>query len=154
MEYLLKEPPSILVCAVFDRCRASASPVAVRDAALLTVYFGARLPFADIAALDRADYRGDGVLFRPDRRELRAREGARESLEAWCWLRGDRAGPLFARVGPSGTVSLRRPSPASLRRRVRARMSAVGAGEVPPMELADAYRSPWWHPASRLGSNG
>lgn len=137
------------VCAVFDRCRASPSPAAVRDAALLSVFFGAGLDLTAVAALDRSDYPGEGLLRTPQGRWLRARDGARECLDDWCWLRGDGPGPLFPPGEADGAVSSRRPSPESLMDAIRRRMTAAGLAGWDPRALALTYRSPWWEAAGR-----
>lgn len=143
-EHLQERCNEAPVCAVFDRCRASPSPAAVRDAALLSVFFGAGFDLTTVAALDRSDYQGDGLLRTPEGRWLRAHAGARECLDDWCWLRGEGPGPLFPPVGGGGTVTCRRPSTDSLMEVIRHRMTAAGVGEWDPRALAVMYRSPWW----------
>lgn len=139
--------PDRPVCEVFDRCVASPAPEAVRDAALLSVFFGAGMGFRAIAGLDRVDYRGDGLLVGSDGGLLRARSGARLALERWSWLRGRRPGPLFRDLAPRGARTGGRPTHASLRRAVERRMSAAGMSRMSPEALARGYRSPWWEEA-------
>lgn len=150
-EHLMERRVEAPVCAVFDRCRASPSPAAVRDAALLSVFFGAGLDLAAVVALDRSDYPGGGLLHAPGGPWFRARSGARACLDDWCWIRGDAPGPLFLPLGADGGISSRRPSAESLMAAIRRRMAVAGAAGWDPRALAATYRSPWWREARGTG---
>lgn len=159
------------VCALFDACRAvaegertevpglasdRASPaaraVAARDAALVSVLFGARVPRETALGLPLAAYDpATGRLEVGEARRPRAVDGARRALDDWLSARGTRPGPLLCRVAPSGEV---RPDGLTSRDvdRVLSRW-ARRAGiepfdpEVDPETFRRLYRSPWWKPA-------
>lgn len=139
------------MCALFDACRNVGSPEAVRDAALLSVLYGAEVPRDAALALPRRAYdEGRGVLrWTPQdgedgaARARRASEGAREALEDWLEVRGDASGPLLCRLegrheepraltGDDVTAALRRAAD-------RAEVEFLDEAE-----LIRLYTSPWW----------
>lgn len=135
------------ICALFDACREADTPIGVRDAALLSVLYGAnvsreralRLP---IDAYDPTT----GRLETPgaDPRVRVAAEGAREALRDWIELRGSGGGPLFCRLR-DGEAEPGRPMETGDVDRLLDRWSGeAGVDDVRPDAIRRLYRSPWW----------
>lgn len=153
------------VCTVFDDCVADDSARGRRDAALISVLYGAEVAGRTAVALPRDAYDAStGVLTWPagtshpageessDREARseagvharRAVSGAREALEAWLEVRGDGPGPLLCRVGEGGKPV---PEPLSVGRAVRIleeRARLAGMRTWPADAARRLYDSPWW----------
>lgn len=138
------------ICALFDACRAAGTPRAARDAALLSVLYGAnvtrdralRLP---AGAWDPATGRLETPGSDPTARV--AVEGAREALTAWLELRGGSDGPLFCRLPDGGPDPGRPMEPSDVDRLLARWARAAGVEEVRPEAFRRLYRSPWWQAA-------
>jgi site-specific recombinase XerC len=95
--------------AVFGACADDPKPLAIRDAAVLGVLYGAGLRRAEASALDLADVDRDAgalrVLGKGNKERLACvRHGAKEALEDWLALRGDTPDPLFWPVTKGGKL--------------------------------------------------
>ncbi len=99
--------------ALFDACSQDQSPAGARDAALLTVLYGAGLGRSEATALDLRDYDASSgaVAIRGtthDReRTLYAVGSAAEILDRWISIRGTAPGPLFLPIDKAGKVVIR-----------------------------------------------
>lgn len=152
------------MCALFDACRDDGSARGIRDAALLSVVYGAGVPRATALALPLGAYDADrAVLTWPAAgqqpgdgrggklRARRATDGARAALEDWLEVRGPDPGPLLCRLdGGSGTPRpLAGETVTSILRRW-ARRSGVETPEE--AELVRHYTSPWWEDVGGEGT--
>lgn len=163
------------VCALFDACRAvaegepgevpslatlRASPaaraIAARDAALVSVLFGAGVPRRTALAVPVEAYDpATGRLEAEGGTASVAVDGAREALDGWLALRGPEPGPLLCRVTPSGEPRPRRLAPDDVDRLFsrwaeRAGIEPYDPDADPPV-FRRLYRSPWWKPAEPEG---
>lgn len=138
------------VCALFDACRDDGSPRGIRDAALVSVLFGAGVPRAAALALPLAAYDADRAVLRwraggesGEPRARRATDGARAALEDWLEVRGAVAGPLLCRL--AGRSRTPRPlADGTVTSVLRRWGSRSGVDEPDASELARLYTSPWW----------
>lgn len=140
------------VCAIFDACRDDGGPRGLRDAALVSVLFGANVPRDRALALPADAYDPATGRLRPGiggGREgglvLQASSGARQVLDAWRETRGGGSGPLFCAVDDDGTV---RPDAGLTASEVDhvldRRAQAAGVERYRVNDLRRLYRSPWW----------
>lgn len=99
--------------ALFDTCSQDQTAAGARDAALLTVLYGAGLRRSEAAALDIRDYdvsRGALAIVATigDReRTLYTVDSAAGTLDRWIALRGAAPGPLFVPIDKAGKVLIR-----------------------------------------------
>lgn len=152
------------VCALFDVCREAGSPRGTRDAALVSVLYGANVGRDRAVRLVRDAYdertgrldprrtaagpgSGDGpdASGGPEAGHRRwATDGARRALDDWVRLRGDEAGALFCPIEADRPVP-GRPLPAGRVDEVLARWArAAGLDGFCGGDLRDLYESPWW----------
>lgn len=132
-------------CALFDACRAAGGPRGARDAALVSVLFGANVPAEAAVGLAVGAWDPDtGVLEAESAGALRAREGAREALDVWLDARGPQPGPLFCPVGDDGSIRLRALSPEEAERAMAARAREADIVPYSSSDLVELYVSPWW----------
>lgn len=100
------------IAALFDVCDL-AQPVGARDAALLSLLYGAGLRRTEAVALDRADYdRATGRITVTGKgghqRHVWAASGGKVALDAWVEHRGGQPGPLLRPVAKGGKIEARR----------------------------------------------
>lgn len=140
------------VCAIFDACRRADGPRGTRDAALVSVLFGANVPRSRALDLPHDAYDPGTGLLRPgpggegaEGLVLQASSGAREVLDEWREARGSEPGPLFCPVEDDGTV---RPAEGLAASEVDAILDHwAGVAEIDRYRVNDFrrfYRSPWW----------
>lgn len=92
--------------SLFAACVADASPLAVRDAAIIAVLHATGMRRAECSDLKLGDYdQGEGRLHIQHGKGDKARlvylnAGAQSALERWLAVRGDQSGPLFLRFRP------------------------------------------------------
>lgn len=147
------------MCALFDACREDGSARGIRDAAVLSILYGAGVPRATALALPLGAYDADrAVLTWPvggrqggdgpedEARARRATDGARAAMEDWLEIRGTAPGPLLCRLaGGSGTGrALAEEAVSSILRRWARRSGVKTPDEA---ELIRLYTSPWWEDA-------
>lgn len=138
-------------CAVFDACRDAATARGARDAALVSVLYGAGLPAEEVVRLPVEAYDpGTGGLHiareRGREKNLRARAGAREALAEWTALRGPRPGALFLRLDGDGRPLPRPLEPGEVRQALRRWAERAGLEGWNGAFVRRHYRSPWWSP--------
>lgn len=135
------------ICALFDACRHAESAAGIRDAALLSVLYGANVPRERTLALGRDAYdEASGRLRVPggDPTPRWASEGARRALGDWVGLRGSEPGPLFCVLEDGAAEPRRRLEPAAVDELLERWAGVAGVDEVRPDALRRLYRSPWW----------
>lgn len=138
------------ICALFDACRGAGTPRGVRDAAVLSVLYGANVPREralqlPVGAWDPTTGRLETPGADPPARA--AVEGAREALAAWLELRGGADGPLFCPL-PDGAPDPGRPmDPGDVDRLLARWAREAGVEDVRPAAFRRLYRSPWWRAA-------
>lgn len=135
------------ICALFDACRGAGTPRGVRDAAVLSVLYGANVARERALRLPVGAWEPTtGRLETPgaDPPVRAAAEGAREALGEWLGLRGAADGPLFCRLR-DGEPDPRRPmEPGDVDRLLGRWAREAGVEEVRPGAFRRLYRSPWW----------
>lgn len=149
------------VCAVFDHAAADPSARGRRDAALVSVLFGAGVPraVARVLTIDAWDPASATLAWRPDRKggggrredtiRRRATDGARRALEAWRDVRGTEPGPLLCPLDRAGEPLLRPLAHAEITRILQARVDEAGVRTWSARAFRRRYDSPWWEEASR-----
>lgn len=147
------------ICALFDACREAGTPRGARDAALLSVLFGANLPRGRALGLDRGDFdAATGRLRAPGggASVRRAGEGALEALRDWARLRGEAPGPLFCPLERGRPDPSRRLEPPAVDALLERWAEAAGVDGASPRAFRDLYRSPWWsgEPREAGGASG
>lgn len=135
------------MCALFDACRDDGSPRGTRDAALLSVLYGAGVPREVALALPLAAYDPVRAVLRwraeGEPRARRATEGARAALADWREVRGDAVGPLLCRLD-GRTGAPRALTHDDVTSAIRRWASRVGVEELEEADLDRLYTSPWW----------
>jgi site-specific recombinase XerD len=131
--------------AVFGILSETATPGAVRDAALVGVLYGGGLRRSEAVGLDLSDWQPDGtlrVLGKGNKeRAVYLEGGAKAALEVWLELRGPEAGPLFYPVDKRGRIQRRRMSDQSVRLILLKRALAAGVASFAPHDLRRTYIS-------------
>jgi site-specific recombinase XerD len=105
------------IASLIQNCIEDGSPIGIRDAAIISILFGAGLRREEITKLNLEDYNPDGAKFvirgkRSKQRFAYLGDGALAALMTWLEHRGEDAGPLLRHV--SKTVpkeSLHLPGP-------------------------------------------
>lgn len=135
--------------ALLRSCAQDLSAAGVRDAALLGIGILGGLRRAELAGLQVHDYRrgelrspGDGVLWvtgkRNKTRTVPVASGVQAALADWLHLRGDWAGPLFARINKAGIIQPHPLSTAAIYQIFQKRATQAG---VPPFSPHDLRRT-------------
>lgn len=133
--------------ALFRCCADDGTPSASRDAALLSLLYGAGLRRSEAVSIDVGDYNastGEVVVRRGKGRKARtvyATNGGRTALDAWIAVRGDDEGPLLCPVNKGGRISLRRMSDQAVLYRLRARAAAAGVAAFTPHDCRRSFIS-------------
>lgn len=119
-------------------CREGAGgPSGARDAALISLLYGAGLRRAEVVALDLADYTGE--IIRAGDREIPLAVGAREAVDAWTAVRSRAPGPLLCPVLDQ-PVGIRRMSTQAVLTALSRRSKDAGlARAIRPNDLRRAY---------------
>lgn len=135
------------ICALFDACREADTPLGTRDAALLSVLYGANVSRERALRLSIDAYDPTtGRLETPgeDPPVRTATEGAREALGDWVELRGDAGGSLFCRLRDDETAPGRPMETGDVDRLLDRWAGEAGVDDVRPEAFRRLYRSPWW----------
>ena len=108
------------IASLIQNCIEDGSPIGIRDAAIISILFGAALRREEITELNLEDYNPEGARFvirgkRSKQRFAYLGDGALAALMTWLELRGEAAGPLFVPVKRGGILRPgRRLSPQSI----------------------------------------
>ena len=135
---------------LFTDCSTDASPVGVRDAALLGVLYGSGLRRAEIVALDVTDYDPATAALRVAHGKGRKarltyiRGGAAAALEQWMAVlasAGDnsRDGPLFVRLRKGDTITTDRLTPSGVLLVLQRRARAAGVAPFSPHDVRRTF---------------
>lgn len=86
--------------SLIQNCIEDGSPIGIRDAAIISILFGAGLRREEITKLNLEDYSPEGAKFvirgkRSKQRVAYLGDGALAALVTWLEIRGKDAGPLF-----------------------------------------------------------
>lgn len=164
------------ICALFDRCREEGGARGTRDAALISVLFGAGVAREVAVALPVGAYRpATGILTwrrspapppRPDAgppatdpvgrlQRRRAVSGARSVLDDWIGIRGRGPGPLMCRLIGEGVSAAPWPlTPDDVSRILEVRARAAGVRAFSVSAFRHLYDSPWWEEVPPGGPAG
>lgn len=133
--------------SLFGACTASGKPSGARDAALLSVLYGAGLRRAEAAALKLADYDPAGGALtvrcgkgRKDRLAY-VPAGGRAALSALLELRGLDPGPLFFPITKGGRLEPRRMTDQAVADACQRQASAARLRSFSPHDLRRSFVS-------------
>lgn len=131
--------------ALFKACAQDRSSAGRRDAALLSVLYGAGVRRSEAVGLDLADYNAEtGELRvragkgRKDRL-VYATNGGKSALDAWIDLRGKADGPLFVPILKSGKVTARRLTDQAVYNMLTKRGKQAGIASFSPHDLRRSF---------------
>ena len=133
--------------SLFVGCEQEDGPIAVRDAALVGVLYGAGMRHSEVVALDLADLNTEtgAIVVRAGKgrkdRIVYSSEGALEALRDWVIVRGSEAGPLFCPVRKGGRIVLRRMTDQAVFNRLRFLAERVGVKSFSPHDLRRTFIS-------------
>jgi site-specific recombinase XerD len=132
---------------LFRACAEDEGVAGRRDAALLSVLYGAGLRRSEAARLDLSD-------FNPKTGELRIRgakgnkdrlayatNGSMKALLAWLEARGGAAGPLFVPINKGGKIALRPMTEQAVYNMLAKRAEAAGIDHLSPHDLRRSFVS-------------
>lgn len=131
--------------ALFRVCAADRAPAGRRDAALLSILYGAGLRRSEAVALDVADYDpATGTLSIRSGKGHKARtayagRGTAEAVQAWLVARGGHPGPLFCSFTKAGHVRRRRMSDDAVRYILQVRAHEAGVPAFSPHDLRRSF---------------
>lgn len=135
------------LASLFRACAAESTMSALRDAALLSLLYGAGLRRSEAVSVDLRDYNaltGEIVVRRGKGRNARivyATNGGRLAIDAWVRSRGRRGGPLLCPVNKAGRISVRRMTDQAVLYRVRVRAEAAGVSPFTPHDCRRSFIS-------------
>ena len=135
------------IASLIQNCTEDRSPIGIRDAAIISILFGAGLRREEITKLNIDDYYPEDakLLIRGKRSKQRIAylgDGALAALMHWLELRGKDAGPLFVSVKRGGTLRHgRRLSPQSIYYLLKIRAKRAGVKPFSPHDLRRTYVS-------------
>ncbi len=135
------------IASLMQNCIEDGSPIGIRDAAIISILFGAGLRREGITKLNLEDYNPEGAKFvirgkRSKQRFAYLGDGALAALVTWLELRGEDAGPLFVPVKRGGTLRHgRRLSPQSIYYLLKVRAKRSGVKPFTPHDLRRTFVS-------------
>jgi site-specific recombinase XerD len=141
-ELLVEEIGSLI-----QNCIEEGSPIGIRDAAIISILFGAGLRREEITKLNLDDYKPEEAMLiirgkRSKQRIAYLGDGALAALIAWLELRGKDAGSLFVPVKRGGTLRHeRRLSPQSIYYLLKVRAKRAGVKPFTPHDLRRTFVS-------------
>ncbi|MEG3439456.1 tyrosine-type recombinase/integrase [Pannus brasiliensis CCIBt3594] len=134
------------ISALLATCRG-ATPLDVRDAAIVALLRGTGLRRAELVGLDRGDLNlaAGEVLIRKGKRGKSRRVYLSPEVgtlvERWLALRGNRSGPLFCRVRRGGHLEIARMNPDSIWRMLNRRAALAGLEPFSPHDFRRTFCS-------------
>jgi integrase/recombinase XerD len=135
------------IASLIPNCIDDGSPIGIRDAAIISILFGAGLRREEITKLNRDDFTREGakLVIRGKRSKQRFAylgDGALAALLTWLELRGNDAGPLFVSVKRGGVLRHgRRLSPQSIYYLLKVRAKRAGVKSFTPHDLRSTFVS-------------
>lgn len=135
------------IASLIQNCIEDGSPIGIRDAAIISILFGAGLRREEITKLNLDDYNPEDVklVIRGKRSKQRIAylgDGALAALMNWLELRGKDAGPLFFSVKRGGNLRHgRRLSPQSIYYLLKVRAKRAGVKPFTPHDLRRTFVS-------------
>jgi integrase len=135
------------IASLIQNCIEDPSPIGIRDAAIISVLFGAGLRREEITKLDMDDYDPENVslVIRGKRSKQRIAylgDGAVAVLIKWLEVRGKGTGPLFVSVKRGGILQHgRRLSPHSIYYLLKIRAKKAGVKPFTPHDLRRTFVS-------------
>jgi site-specific recombinase XerD len=133
--------------AIFSSCKADRTAAGARDAALLSVLYGAGLRRSEAVALDLGDYDAETgalrVLHAKGRKQRQVyvpQGGGMAAMAAWLSHRGADPGPLFVPVLQAGLIERRRMTAQVCRWVLRKTARQAGITDLPsPHDLRRSH---------------
>ena len=115
-------------------------PIGARDAALLSLLYGAGLRRSEAAALQLADYDqvSGAITVRHDERQVYVTDGGKEAIDAWIAIRGDWSGALLCPVR-GGRIQTKAMTDQAVMLRVCTIAKQAGVDPVTPNDLRRTY---------------
>ncbi len=128
------------VADLLDACAADATPVGVRDAALIAILVVGGLRRSEAVALDVKDYNVKTGALRVQGKGRKERlvyivGGAATALDDWLTLRGSAPGALFVAAARGGHLTTRRMTDQAIRLILQKRASEAGVADFSPHDL-------------------
>ncbi len=125
---------------LFAACTADATPKGLRDAAILSVFYGCGLRRGEVSRLNVEDFDAeDGSLLIQGKgrkqRMVYLTENGLDHLEAWLRCRGDAPGALFCPIRQKGVIHLSRMRGESISYVLRCRQEEAGIGAFSAHDL-------------------
>lgn len=133
--------------SLIQNCIEDGSPIGIRDAAIISILFGAGLRREEITKLNLEDYSPEGAKFvirgkRSKQRVAYLGDGALAALVTWLEIRGKDAGPLFVPLKRGGNLLHgRRLSPQSIYYLLKVRARKAGVKPFTPHDLRRTFVS-------------
>lgn len=130
--------------AMIDSCIAEGHPLALRDAAMIALTYGAGLRRNEAVSLDLSDFRSDAaaIAVRGVKSKIRVNPlGARIAgiINAWLAERGNAEGPLFVRIYKGGKITNIRLTPQTVYDVISKRYKSAGLKRLTPHDLRKTY---------------
>jgi site-specific recombinase XerD len=135
------------IASLIQNCIEEHSSIGIRDAAIISILFGAGLRREEITKLNLDDYHPEDakLVVRGKRSKQRIAylgDGALAALGYWLELRGEDAGPLFVSMKRGGTLRHgRRLSPQSIYYLLKIRAKRAGVKPFSPHDLRRTFVS-------------
>jgi site-specific recombinase XerD len=133
------------IASLIQNCIEDGEPIGIRDAAIISILFGAGLRREEITKLNLEDYNPEGakLVIRGKRSKQRIAylgDGALAALMTWLELRGKDAGPIFVPLKKGGTLRLgSRLSPQSIYYLLKERAKKAGIKPFTPHDLRRTF---------------
>lgn len=135
------------IASLIQNCIEDGSPIGIRDAAIISILFGAGLRREEITKLNLEDYNPEGAKFvirgkRSKQRFAYLGDGALAALQTWLELRGNDTGPLFVPMKSGGALRHgRRLSPQSIYYLLKVRAKRARVKPFTPHDLRRTFVS-------------
>ncbi|MEO8354700.1 MAG: site-specific integrase [Chloroflexota bacterium] len=135
------------IASLIQNCIEDGSTIGIRDAAIISILFGAGLRREEITKLDLDDFTPEGakLVIRGKRSKQRFAylgDGALAALLTWLELRGKEAGPLFVSAKRGGVLRHGcRLSPQSIYYLLKVRAKRAGVKSFTPHDLRRTFVS-------------
>jgi integrase len=135
------------IASLIDNCIKDGSSIGIRDAAIISILFGAGLRREEITKLNLDDYNSEDpkLVIRGKRSKQRIAylgDGALAALMNWLEVRGQDPGPLFVPAKRGGILRYgRRLSPQSIYYLLKIRAKKAGVKPFTPHDLRRTFVS-------------